>query len=256
MLKSFKDSFLDLGDGVLGPIYPRHCPICDELLPVIEIKDGKLRTGRLIHEDCACKIRYVRGATCMKCGKPLSSHEREQEYCADCRKIRHVFDRGFSVFDYRSISGSIYKFKYMGRQEYAWFYGKAVKRRFGKELTSLGIDAIIPVPMYRAKEIKRGYNQANLLAEVVGRELGIPVYKNVIKRNKNTLPMKKLDARGRRNNLKKAFNIARNDVKFKCILIIDDIYTTGSTIDEIAHKFRIAGVNRIYFLTLAIGQTT
>jgi predicted amidophosphoribosyltransferase len=48
----------------------------------------------------------------------------------------------------------------------------------------------------------------------------------------------------------------KNDVKFKCVLIIDDIYTTGSTIDEIAHEFRMAGVDRIYFLTLAIGQTT
>ena len=68
--------------------------------------------------------------------------------------------------------------------------------------------------------------------------------------------MKQLDVRGRRNNLKKAFNITRNDVKFKCILIIDDIYTTGSTIDEIAHEFRVAGVKKIYFLSLAIGQTT
>jgi len=68
--------------------------------------------------------------------------------------------------------------------------------------------------------------------------------------------MKELDARGRRNNLKKAFIIAKNDVKFKCVLIIDDIYTTGSTIDEIAHEFQMAGVDRIYFLTLAIGQTT
>ncbi|MCR4756233.1 MAG: ComF family protein, partial [Butyrivibrio sp.] len=65
-----------------------------------------------------------------------------------------------------------------------------------------------------------------------------------------------LDALGRRNNLKKAFIIAKNDVKFKCVLIIDDIYTTGSTIDEIAHEFQMAGVDQVYFLTLAIGQTT
>ena len=256
MLQNISDSFAGIRDGVLDVIYPRHCPICDGLLPVLEINDGRIRTGRMLHKSCARKIRYVTGASCMKCGKPLPSSEKEREYCTDCRRVRHVFDRGYSVFDYRSISGSIYKFKYMGRQEYARFYGAAVKRHLGKELQKLGIDAIIPVPMYKAKEIKRGYNQADIFAEMVGRELEIPVYKNVIKRNKNTLPMKKLDVRGRRNNLKKAFNIARNDVKFKCILIIDDIYTTGSTIDEIAHEFRTAGVSRIYFLTLAIGQTT
>jgi predicted amidophosphoribosyltransferase len=78
----------------------------------------------------------------------------------------------------------------------------------------------------------------------------------IIRRVKDTVPMKELDALRRRNNLKKAFIIPQNEVKYKCVLIIDDIYTTGSTIDEIAHEFRVAGVQRIYFLTLAIGQTT
>ncbi len=211
---------------------------------------------RLIHDECARKIKYVRGATCLKCGKPLSTAEKEEEFCIDCRKTRHFFDKGFSIFDYRSVSGSVYKFKYMGRQEYANFYAWAAFKRYGKTLKKLGIDAIIPVPMYKGKENARGYNQAEVFARKVGEEFGIPVYKNIIIRNKNTLPMKKLDARGRRNNLKKAFIIARNDVKFKCILIIDDIYTTGSTIDEIAHEFRIVGVEKVYFLTLAIGQTT
>ena len=110
--------------------------------------------------------------------------------------------------------------------------------------------------MYEDKEIKRGYNQADVLAKALSHELGIPCYSDVIKRVRDTQPMKELDVRGRRNNLKKAFNIAQNDVKFKCTLIIDDIYTTGSTIDEIAHEFRIAGVRKVYCLTLAIGQTT
>ncbi len=256
MLQNVSNSFMEVMDEALRLIYPRHCPVCDGLLPWVEIENGIINKGRLIHRSCSVKVRYIRGATCMKCGKPLAISDKEKEYCADCIRVHHVFDRGFSVFDYRSISGSIYKFKYMGRQEYAMFYGVAVKRHLGKELMKLGIDAIIPVPMYKNKQRLRGYNQADLLADAVGRECNIPVYKNVIKRNKNTLPMKELDARGRRINLKKAFNIAQNDVKFKCILIIDDIYTTGSTIDEIAHEFRIAGVDRIYFLTLAIGQTT
>ena len=85
---------------------------------------------------------------------------------------------------------------------------------------------------------------------------GIPLYKDLVIRTRDTRPMKQLDVRGRRNNLKKAFNIARNDVKLRCVLIIDDIYTTGSTIDEIAHEFQMAGVKEIYSLTLAIGQTT
>ena len=110
--------------------------------------------------------------------------------------------------------------------------------------------------MYSGKKNKRGYNQAEIFARELSKELGIRDYENIIKRISNTRPMKELDARGRRNNLKKAFIIGQNDVKFKCILIIDDIYTTGSTIDEIAHEFRMAGCEKIYFLTLSIGQTT
>ena len=247
---------LDFIDIAITMVYPRHCPVCDKVLKSVEFRDGRLVTGRLIHDDCNRKVRRIRGNTCAKCGKLLESSEKDREYCTDCIKMHHVFDRGFSIFEYRSISGSIYRFKYMGRQEYAAFYAKEAGRLLGTRLAKLGIDAIIPVPMYRDKENSRGYNQAEVLAKNLSKELDIPLYSDVIIRNRNTLPMKQLDVRGRRNNLKKAFNIARNDVKFKCILIIDDIYTTGSTIDEIAHEFRIVGVTKIYFLSLAIGQTT
>ncbi len=251
MFQLQNDLYRNIWGRTLDIIYPRRCPVCDGLIGAFE-KDAL----RLIHTDCDRKVRRIKGSTCAKCGKLLDAGHEDDEYCRDCSTIRHLFDRGFSVFEYRSISGSIYRFKYMGRQEYAAFYAREAQKLLGQKLRRLGVDAIIPVPMYEDKEIKRGYNQAQVLAQEVSRELGIPCFDNVIRRVRNTQPMKELDARGRRNNLKKAFIIAKNDVKFKCILIIDDIYTTGSTIDEIAHEFRVAGVRKVYFLTLAIGQTT
>ena len=242
-------------ETALDIIYPRHCPVCDGVLPAFTFEGGKIKRGRIIHRDCIKKIEFVKGSTCFKCGKPLGKDSLE-EYCQDCREKRHFFKRGYSVFAYRSISGSIYRFKYMGRQEYARFYGVATRKRLGDTLKGLGIEAVVPVPMYEKKQLKRGYNQAEVYAKAVSEELGIPLRTDIVKRVRNTLPMKELDALGRRNNLKKAFIIPKNDVKFKCVLIIDDIYTTGSTIDEIAHEFRMAGVQKIYCLTLAIGQTT
>ncbi len=237
-------------------VYPGRCPVCDGILNAFEIRNGRIRRGRLIHDDCRKKISYVKTPTCIKCGKSLGGEDVDSEYCDDCAKMRHSYDRGFSLFQYRSISGSIYRFKYMGRQEYADFYAKATKKALGKKLSGLGIDLIVPVPMYRRKATERGYNQAEVYARKVSEILDIPMCTDLIQRSRNTLPMKNLDVRGRRNNLKKAFNIQRNDVKFKCILIIDDIYTTGSTIDEIARLLRLAGAEKVYFLTLAIGQTT
>ena len=246
----------DVFNVVKEMIYPGRCPVCDGVLSTFVIKDGKIKRGGLIHKDCAEKIRYVKQPVCIKCGKRLKGANRDKEFCEDCAKIKHAYDRGFSLFEYRSISGSIYRFKYMGRQEYADFYARATKRVLGKKLSGLGIDLVVPVPMYPKKAAERGYNQAEVYANKVAELLNIPMCANLVGRTRNTLPMKNLDVRGRRNNLKKAFNIQRNDVKFKCVLIIDDIYTTGSTIDEIARLLRMAGVKKVYFLTLAIGQTT
>ncbi|SFC18142.1 ComF family protein [Butyrivibrio sp. YAB3001] len=255
-LQEIKETGIEIFDKTLDLVYPRHCPVCDEIVSAISFGWDGVVTGQLIHDKCRKKIRYIHGNTCLKCGKLLPDSESDNEYCRDCYKTKHVFDRGFSIFEYRSISGAIYRFKYSGRQEYARFFAGEAKKLCGARLKKLGIEAIVPVPMFKGKEKKRGYNQAEIFAKELSLALKIPMRNDIIERNRNTRPMKELDVCGRRNNLKKAFNITQNDVKFKCILIIDDIYTTGSTIDEIAHEFRITGVKRIYFLTLAIGQTT
>ena len=115
-------------------------------------------------------------------------------------------------------------------------------------------DALIPVLLHTSRLKKRGYNQAGLLARKVGQMLNIPVYENWIVREKNTKPLKLLDGRERQNNLKKAFKIVQNEVKLKTIIIIDDIYTTGSTVDEISVLCRENGVKKIYFAALSVGN--
>ena len=230
-------------DMLISLVYPRRCPVCDDAL---KKDDG------LIHPDCRKKLRSAGRIVCMKCGKPLA--DATAEYCDDCMRIRHSYDRGYSVFRYRSVSGSVYRFKYGGRREYADFYAEEVEKRLGETIKGLGADALIPVPMYGHKKRVRGYNQAEVLARAIGQKTAIPVYADVMKRVRNTPPMKLLDERSRRMNLKKAFIISRNDVKFKCIILVDDIYTTGSTVDEMARIFRRNGVGRIYVITLAIGQ--
>ena len=101
---------------------------------------------------------------------------------------------------------------------------------------------------------KRGYNQAELLALEIGKQLGIRVENNWLIRTKNTVPQKLLNGQERQNNLKKAFKAGQNDVKLNAIVIIDDIYTTGSTIDAMAAVCRQQGVSRIYFAALSIGN--
>ena len=99
---------------------------------------------------------------------------------------------------------------------------------------------------------KRGYNQAGIIAEALGKQLEISVEEKILKRQKNTKPQKELNHQERQKNMKNAF-VVRKKLNGENILLVDDIYTTGSTIEEAAKELKRAGAEKIFFLTVAIG---
>ena len=229
-------------DLLLDLFFPRRCAVCDIVLPWGQ---------KEICEECKKKIEYLNGATCFKCGKPVKA---EEEYCYDCRKKEHHFTAGAAVFSYEYIRLSLYRFKYSGRREYAAFYGRQMACRMEEKRKLWKPDALVPVPLHKRKLKKRGYNQAELIARELSGYWGIPVVNNLVVRCKNTKPMKGIVGTERQNNLKKAFKLGVNDVKLSTIIIIDDIYTTGSTIDAVSKVCLEAGISNIYFLTVSIGS--
>ena len=221
---------------------PPHCVICDSIMPV----------GEMICKECRKKLPFVGGVYCMKCGKPL---ETEEEYCLDCKRKKHYFTQGVSLWTYSPVlKKSMYRFKYSNKKYYAKYYAKEICDKYRGIIENWSPDYIIAVPLFRKKEKKRGYNQAQVLAKHIGKELAIPVEKNVVARIRNTVPQKKLNDTERQKNLKGAFKIERNVVKFKRILLVDDIFTTGSTVDEISHLLLTNGAERVYVATLCIGK--
>ncbi len=228
-------------------LYPLRCPVCDEIVTPY---------GEKICLDCLKKLRYISQPRCLRCGKHLQEDERE--YCLDCGKKEHFFKRGRALYEYESIAPAIYRFKYGNRREYADFFGEEIGRYLGGFLAGVHPDGLIPVPLHPKRQRKRGYNQAELLARAVSRYTGIPVYDRMVARVRNTTPLKRLNPQERQNNLKKAFHIVGNDVKLKekvrSAVIVDDIYTTGSTVDEIARILQEAGVREVYFVALASGK--
>lgn len=226
----------------LDLVFPARCPICDKPAPFPE----------LICPACKNKPVIVGFPRCLKCGKHIAD-ERE-EYCKGCRLTMHVFEQGKGLFDYQSVARSLYRFKYAGRQEYARFYAEQIVRKLGGTIRSWKPDALVPVPVHFTRKRERGYNQAEVLAVEIGKRTGIPVAAHLIGRKKKTLPQKLLNDRERQNNLKRAFKIGRNDVKLKRVIIIDDIYTTGSTVDACAETLKSAGIEKVYFITMAIGK--
>jgi len=228
---------------IIDLLFPRRCPICDRIVA----SDGKL-----ICNDCMTKVKFVGKTRCYKCGKPLE--DESEEYCEDCQKRSHEYISGRAVFEYKSVSDSIYRFKYKNRQEYVSFYGEMMSCYLADWFNSINAQALIPVPIHKSKYKHRGYNQALLLAKAISERTGIPVEDKLVIREKKTVPLKDLTPSERNNNLRGAFKIVPNGVKLETIVIIDDIYTTGATIDAVARVLKSFGIRNIYFATLSIGR--
>lgn len=195
--------------------------------------------------------------TCCKCGKPV---EPEEEYCADCREKRHLFFKGAAAYTYRSVSGALYRFKYEGRREYAQYFGiamaEALERFTGEAGAQHTPDLLVPVPCPAGRLRERGYNQAALLARELSKRSGIPTAEGFLERSRDTAAMRNMSALERQNNLKKAFHVYGNGVRLKSIMLIDDIFTTGATVDACAGPLLEAGAKEVSFLTLAIGENS
>lgn len=228
---------------VIDLIYPRRCPGCETTL----------NAKTIICNTCQAKLIYIEEPACKKCGKPLDNEVIE--YCYDCIRKKHVYDAGKAVFAYQGvIRDSLYRFKYSDKRDYAYFYAIETVERYGKWITNRGVDAIVPIPLHKKRRKKRGYNQAELYARFLGELLDIPVYTKMLIRVEDTKPQKDLNDTERKNNLKKAFKYSENIVQSKCILLVDDIYTTGSTMDAAAEELKVAGVQKVYFACVSIGR--
>lgn len=229
---------------ILDLLYPRCCPFC-----------GKIRAyrGEEVCVECLKKLKKVEPPYCMKCGKTLESEE--EEYCRDCMAVPKSFCRGFPVFFYKEpLKSALYDFKYKNQRDFGVFFAECIFRHYGKELDGLEIDGLVPVPVHPRKRRSRGYNQAGILAVELGKRLKVPVYPDYLVRILDTNPQKELNDKARMLNLKNAFKIGRNKIKLKKILLVDDIYTSGATIEACTRVLLSADAEEVYYTSLAIGK--
>lgn len=225
----------------LGIIYPQTCCFCGEI------------SKNPICSKCFLEISYVKEPRCKKCGKPI--RYIEQELCHDCDKNNFAFEQGKSIWIHEGkVKWSIYQFKFHNKRIYGEFYAKEFVRLHGKWIRENEIDLIIPVPLHAKRRRQRGYNQAEIIATYLGEAMGIKVDSKAIVRVKATEHQKVLDNQERRKNLRQAFCVTKNLSEFKNLLIVDDIYTTGSTINEIANTIKLKFACKVWFLTISIGQ--
>ncbi len=244
MYKKIAEGFAAFTSDVLNLVYPLRCLVCDEPL---EAADEYRLCKR-----CVDEIRPNPKPWCPRCGRSVW---RVDLLCPECRRTRYNFERTYSGYLYDGVlKECIHLFKYEGAQVLSRVLSVLMVRfiRSNPQIID-GIDAVLPVPLHRKRLRQREYNQSAMLASSVSKEFKLPFLDAVVKQ-RSTLPQNALNKEQRRHNVQGAF-VARQGqaAAGRTILIVDDVFTTGSTIDECSRALLDAGAYRVRAVTLARG---
>ncbi len=226
-------------DEIFNILYPEKntCMICgywDEAIG-----------SKYICRECLLKFKELKGHRCKICSKPLVT---SRDICLECIEDLKVFNRVFSPYEYKGELKKVIKdYKYNNKPYYYKMLGELLYQYM--EEVDLDIDIITFVPMHKNKKRRRGYNQSELLGKYIGYKLNIPCEK-LIERVVDTVPQNKLKKEERKKNLKNTFQPLKN-LRNKNILIVDDVYTTGTTINECSKSLIKADSENVYGLTIA-----
>lgn len=212
-------------------------------------------------EDGVCSVcRYtlplISGNRCMICSKQIKESE---VYCRDCSKKKHIYEAGYALWSYNDISRRIIAdIKYSGHRESINFISDELAYHVGMLCRVWKVEVVIPVPLHKKKLRLRGFNQAAVIAEAFAHKLNLRYIDDVLLRTRNTKPQKRFDDSGRVCNLKNAFEVNCRVLEkygnIESAILLDDIYTSGSTIDECAKALKSAGIKKVFFICLCIGD--
>lgn len=234
---------------MLDWLFPPVCPAC--LKPV-------LPKGGTLHPGCAERLKKLSEPLCKKCGKPIES--MEEEVCSDCSDTERIWELGRSVYPYQGPAGqAVRKIKESGTRELVAFFANEMAETAEQQgvLSYLPETVwIVPVPLHRKKLRERGFNQAKLLADVVGEKTGLPV-KELLVKKKRTKDQKNLPREQRRKNVRDAYCLngqERDNGIPEAVLLVDDVMTTGSTLTACARVLKENGVRIVRFLTVCSGE--
>lgn len=222
-------------------IFPPRCAVCTEVLDMEERK-GFLCRG------CAEHLPYVPRGICPHCGGTTET----AGFCDFCLK-EFAFESACAAFPYETVRTAIHLFKYEGGKKIGEGLGRLLAEymeKYHEELLAQ-TDVVLSVPLYPKKEKKRGFNQTHILCEQLSAQTGLLFRKDVLVRKRETAAQSTLDSpEQRRRNLKNAFAVTE-DMTGKRVLLVDDIFTTGSTCNECAKELYRAGAQAVSICCLS-----
>jgi len=224
-------------------LFPSACPCCnavtgDDLQPLCEA--------------CFAQLKFIKSPYCSCCGRTFSSGG-ENHLCGVCLTSSWAFDRARFLFFYEKIIAKlIHDLKYSGKTQ-----GISTFKWLSEQSNVLGDldvpDFILPVPLHIKRLRKRGFNQALVLAKLLFPNEKRKIRHNILLRRTDTRAQAGLSGVERRENLKNAFVIDRvSELIGKKVLILDDVFTTGSTVNECAKVLKAAGCTKVEVLTICL----
>ena len=230
-----------LGSALLDFVYPPHCSLCKAPLQEDE---------RVVCEGCWSKIQVISGPHCATCGCPL---DEPAPTCTNCESETLLFDRAriLSPFD-ETIQSLIHLLKYKGKRSIGHRLGAMLGELIASDGDSDGADVIVPVPLHPSRKKERGYNQSALVASAIGDRLGVGTNTDLLVRTRRTATQTKLNAEERVKNVTGAFEVVHPEpVRGKGVLLVDDVLTTGATVNACAQALLEAGAKRVRLAALA-----
>ena len=247
--------------GLADALFPARCLGCGRIFPR-ETGDqgaGETDTGQgavLADHFCRqCRGRWtaVESPLCSRCGMVFTSREGADHWCGRCldRPGAYTRARAAGIYD-GSLRDAIHVFKFKGRTRLAEPLGRLLFAAYQRHWPAGEIDMIAPVPLHRRRFRKRGFNQAHLLIHSWNLPGETVIVRDLLVRLRATAPQTGLDRRQRRTNIKNAFSVNRpGESAGKRVLLVDDVLTTGATVEACAAVLLKDGAQRVDVLTLA-----
>ena len=230
-------------DFLLNLLFPRNikCIQCNNEID--------LHRPYSLCSDCFKQTVFLKGKACKYCGRLVKSGD----ICLECEKNRYYFTRGYGIMDYNEASKKLlFKLKNHKKTYIAYYYAQMIYDKLRVE-EALDFDCITYVPSSREKYNVRGFNPAERIAKHVSKYTGLP-YKKLLHKNKKTVAMKNLNRMQRKLTVKNTFELMHQNLNFKKILLIDDVFTTGATINECSKVLYENYLCEIITVTVYVGH--
>jgi ComF family protein len=240
--------------GVFEPLRSRVWgAICDILFPSFCLVCEEDTDGEPLCERCLSSIQVIERGFCQLCGKPLE-RKRRSHVCAECVRKPLALSRvrAWARFTH-PLDKLVYAFKYSRFSRLSGFFSRRLALLVQGDALLSTADAVVPIPLHPAKAWWRGYNQSRLLAEAISRDTGIQM-KDCLKRRRMTRTQTRLSPTARRRNVHGAFALKPRTtppaIEGQRLILLDDVITSGSTLDAAAEVLLDAGAEAVYGLTI------